>query len=154
MTVTALRFYDAIGLAFPDGAIMPPPGASAAAPDCICCRRSSPLPPGKLGWLTTDGAEALFLVCSPCADECADECADDAQLEEKVLTAIRLDASPVPAASPATVEAIAAAAPTVDICPPPGAAEGAALASEASPPIAPWVAAAALEWAAARRPGH
>jgi hypothetical protein len=68
MTVTAVRLYEAMELIFPEGALMPTPNATAAVPPCLCCQRLSPFPPGKLGWLTANGDEALFLVCGPCAD--------------------------------------------------------------------------------------
>jgi hypothetical protein len=132
-----LRLYEAIGLIFPDGAVMPPPDATAPAPNCICCRQPSPLPPGKVGWLKSEGgALTLLLVCG----ECAADCNDDQALEARILTAIRAStdvaSTPIVEAPPAPAEA----APRVGIGSPPTVAVRPVPASEA------WVRAAAQEW--------
>jgi hypothetical protein len=133
-----LRLYEAIGLIFPDGAVMPPPDATAPAPNCICCRQPSPLPPGKVGWLKSEGgALTLLLVCG----ECAADCNDDQALEARVLTAIHASTD-VATEPPPTAPLPAEAAPRVGTGSPLTAAVRPVLANEAAKA---WVRAAARE---------
>jgi hypothetical protein len=66
MSVTAppvIRTFEAVSLAFPRNATMPP---GATAPICLLCQRHSHLPPAKTVWISAGGDQGLFLICSDC----------------------------------------------------------------------------------------
>jgi hypothetical protein len=62
----------------------------AAIPTCIVCKRHSPLPPARLGFLSDGGEVALFQICT----DCVRGRDSDAELEPLVLNAIRRAEAP------------------------------------------------------------
>lgn len=133
-----LRIFEPIALAFPpEGAQMPRLDATAAMPAGLLCRGFSHLPPAKVGWMGADSEDRrLFLICSDCGWNASDEA-----LEQRVLAQLTCSrpATTDAAAAPASV----AAATRAQTFPPPMAAAHEVQAT----PAAPWVQAAAREWA-------
>jgi hypothetical protein len=68
MSNIVARFYEAMGLIFPDpGVQMPRLDVTAAMPACLLCEGFSRLPPAKVGWMGANGEDKrLFLICSDC----------------------------------------------------------------------------------------
>jgi hypothetical protein len=78
----AVRLYEPIELVFPERAVMPP-NTTVASPSCFYCEMTSPLPLARLGWISANGAEALFSLCWSCAT------GTDAEIKARIIAKLR-----------------------------------------------------------------
>jgi hypothetical protein len=77
-----IRLFKPAVFLLPDGATMPPVAPTVGLPECILCRRKSPAPPARLGWVSERGLESLILVCADCGN------IPDEALELRILAQI------------------------------------------------------------------